>query len=547
MLRLFEHNATSFTTGQIAFLGDASKVRIMQEINTQNDLYFDYPGDDPKAPMIIVNRIVVCEGQAYRIYKVDEENKGILKKSVIARHLLYYDARKYHVPKIPDRINVTPKSIVDEIFQGSKFHVMEQSELPEGLKWVGNDGFRIDFFSVDKTSAFDLMQKLIESCGMGELYMDNYKIALVERVGKETSLRLEVGFNMQDIKVAYETTDMITRLYPYGKDDAPISKENYIDSPNIGIYGRIDGYKDYTDYSDMEELKARAEWEFDPENEERIDVPEIVVSGKFVDLSKLAQYGDVYKVHLGDRVYIVNNGNVIRERIRTIENYPYEPELGNITIGRQRRDLFFLVRHLRWTKRDLDKTTTTNGGTKTNYLDGAINSDQNNIKSENERLKLEGDFLTIRDNKRIRAELGNSSKGFGFWLYDADGNPVIYFDEQGNGTFSGIIRGGKILSDTDIAVNKDANVGRYLRVGYIRSYENENGETIYEWYDDSNIQLGPGASISATNEGANLVFSALSRLELNAASVTKNGAEVATQEYIDEVMRDHVKNYHNIS
>lgn len=533
MLRLFEHNATSFTTGQIAFLGDALKVRIVQEINTQNDLYFDYPGDDPKAPMITVNRIVVCEGQAYRIYKVDEENKGVLKKSVIARHVFYYDARKHHIAKIPDRINVSPKSIVQEAFKGTKFTVLE--ELPDGMRWVGHDGFKIDFFAVDKINSYDLMQKLIESCGMGEFYMDNYNIALVERVGRDTSLRLEVGYNMQHIKVEYEATELVTRLYPYGKDDAPISKDNYIDSPNIGIYGCIEDYRDYTDYADMAELRERAAWEFDPENEERIDVPDVIITGRFVDLSKLAQYGDLYKVRLGDRVSVIHNGYVLRERIKNIENYPYEPEMGSIVIGRSIKNLFFYLRQFRLAKQDQDKTTNTNGGTKTNYLDGAINSDQNNIKSENERLKLEGDLLTIRDNKRIRAELGNSSKGFGFWLYDTDGNPVIYFDEQGNGTFSGIIRGGKILSDTDIAVSKDANVGRYLRIGYISSSLGSDGQVQYQWYDDSNIQLGPGATIHTRNNGDNLALSAMARIELNATSVTKNGVEVATESDIIDI------------
>ena len=70
---------------------------------------------------------------------------------------------------------------------------------------------------------------------------------------------------------------MVTKLYPYGKDDAHIGSVNsgkqYIISENADIYGVREGYRDYTDYIEPSKILRRARWEFDSENEERIDVP----------------------------------------------------------------------------------------------------------------------------------------------------------------------------------------------------------------------------------------------------------------------------------
>ena len=50
-----------------------------------------------------------------------------------------------------------------------------------GLKRVDYSGFKVDFFSMDKTNPYEAVKALIENCGKGEIYADNYKIALVER------------------------------------------------------------------------------------------------------------------------------------------------------------------------------------------------------------------------------------------------------------------------------------------------------------------------------------------------------------------------------
>ena len=92
------------------------------------------------------------------------------------------------------------------------------------------------------------------------------------------------------------------------KDDLTVSSENggkaYIDSPNIEKYGVQEGYKDYSDYTSADKLYRNAKWEFDEDNEDRIDVPQLTISGKLIDLSKLAEYGAAEKLEIGDTVHV---------------------------------------------------------------------------------------------------------------------------------------------------------------------------------------------------------------------------------------------------
>jgi len=98
---------------------------------------------NPKTPLhdgaviISENKIVVCEGQAYRIIKV---SKTIGEKNFIAAecsHVYNADASNIHIQNIPDLIGKTPSYVLGQIFKNTKFSIMTDSELTKvGLKRV---------------------------------------------------------------------------------------------------------------------------------------------------------------------------------------------------------------------------------------------------------------------------------------------------------------------------------------------------------------------------------------------------------------------------
>ena len=433
MLRLFPYNAVSFKNGQIAFLEDAVNVKTSWEINGEYMLDFEYPYTE-KSEEIKENRIVVCEGQAYRIMRVAHEDDGTSLMRVNCLHVFCADARGVHIQNFggtKDTIGANPYKIMELAFSGTRFSLFSESELEAlGMNALGADGFLIDFESVDKTNPYDIVQQIIINSGKGEIYIDNYKVALVEKIGTDKGVKLEISKNLQNVTIERDITNMGTRLYPYGKDDAHIGSVNnniqYIDSLNAGLYGVREGYRDYSDYSEPSDILAHAQWEFDPDNEERIDVPEINISGEFIDLSKLSD-GDLYSISLGDKITVIDKGNHISERIIRLERYPFEPNATNISIGRVKKDLFFYLKQMGLTTKRSNKISTSNGKVSAKSIAGTVNAASAQTAANSNRVTASSGSATasvydamieVKNGSYIKCRIGNSGGKFVFDVYD---------------------------------------------------------------------------------------------------------------------------------
>ena len=403
MLRLFEHDSVSFETGQTATLNDSVNIQVSYEINGNRTLKFDYPMSDEKAALIKENMIVVCEGQAYRIMKLNRSFKGECFLNAQCCHVYNADAPKIHIQNLPDMIGCTPTEIIKRAFSSSPFTFFTDSELEQrGMVRVDYDGFKIDFFSEDKTNPYDVMTAVIKNCGKGEVFADNYKIALVERIGKDNGLRLRLGKNMSNLSVERDITNLVTRLYPYGSNDAHIGSVNggkqYIESANADVYGIREGFADYSDYVSPEKILNRARWEFDSENADRIDVPDINISGDIIDLSRLAEYGDFEKLSIGDTVIVADGDELIRERIIKIKRYPMEPRQTEVSIGRIKKDLFFYLDQMGTLSKRYRKISTGSGKVRAMSIAGNVNVEGIGINSNRDREfsgAVDAPYLTV--------------------------------------------------------------------------------------------------------------------------------------------------------
>ena len=564
-MRLHDRYTDSFETGEV--LNNAYNIKETRILNDTGSIEFDYPYDE-KARLISQNMLVSVNGHIYEISRTTRNTNGTDTLHVYGTPHFVYEAQKAFIPTIGDNIGKSSryvlKQAIDIISEFKKyvgerciFHIMTEAELTaKGMKWVADDKLLIDFFSTDKTNLWDVIKTIIENLGRGEIYHETgidssnnvvCNIAIVERIGTDNGVRLRLEKNMRSISIERNVSDMITRLWAFGSDDLTVSSVNggkaYIDSPNIEKYGVQEGYKDYSDYTSAEKLLRNAKWEFDEDNEDRIDAPQLTISGKLIDLSKLAEYGAAEKLEIGDTVHVFDiDGTEYVQRVIEYQAYPLEPKESNISIGHIRRDFFIELWQTSEKAKKFAKWQTANNSVNIRKVQGTVNTDRNEVQSDNELLKIVGDLLTIKDSQRDRIHIGNdevdNKKQFVFLLYDVDGNPVIFFDEKGNGIFSGTIRGAKIESDTDINVNKDASVGQYLRVGYISSYVNDEGKTIYKWSDESGILLSGYTSIKTTNGGKNLAIGAMSSIELNATKVMQNGNRLLNTDDLKDIMEE---------
>lgn len=490
VLRLHERNATNFETGDI--LNDAVNISEQRKINDIACLQFEYPMDD-KARLIKENMLLTTNGRIYEIVRITRKMDGRDIVQVTAKDMFSRRAQNTFLPNVPDMIGKKTSDVIKKALKtATDFSLYTDEELSAmGMEWVGNDKFLIDFFSTDKTTLWDFLHTVIENSGRGEIYSNGYKFALVERIGCDRGVRLTLDKNMQNIEIERSTEDMITKLYPFGSEDLTIKHakldngqeygKEYILSPNAEIYGVHEGYRDYSDYTEADKVYANALWEFDPDNEERIDIPQITITGKLIDLSKLEEYGDIEKIELGDTVHVYDiDGQEHVQRVIEGTWYPYEARETVISIGHMRRDMFFTLYQLQHKKRELEAVQTANKQIATRKMQGVVNTDRNGVQSDNELLKIVGDLLTIYNNsgkkrlelgnvdgqfalniydetgKLLKIKLGDHGDNYAFAIYDGKGNPAIYMNEQGQVLFTGILE----------TYNK-ASIGKELTIGAI--------------------------------------------------------------------------------
>lgn len=492
-MRLHDRYTDSFETGEV--LNNAYNVKETRILNDTGSLEFDYPYDE-KARLISQNMLVSVNNHIYEISRTTRNMSGTDVLHVYGTPHFVYEAQKAFIPTIGDHIGkssrVVLQAAVDIISKFKKsvgenciFHIMTNAELSEkGMKWVADDELLIDFFSTDKTNLWDVIKTIIENLGRGEIFHETTidsnnnivcNIAIVERIGTDNGVRLRLEKNMQSISIERNVSDMITRLWAFGSDDLTVSSVNggkaYIDSPNIEKYGVQDGYKDYSDYTSADKLYRNAKWEFDEDNEDRIDVPQLTISGKLIDLSKLAEYGAAEKLEIGDTVHVFDiDGTEYVQRVIEYQAYPLEPKESNISIGHIRRDFFIGIWQTEQATKKHSKWQTANNSVNIRKVQGTVNTDRNEVQSDNELLKIVGDLLTIKDtNNRVRVRLGNYNDEFVFIIYDKNKKQAIYLNEDGEGVFAGSIQ-----------TMKDCLIQGMLRVGMAGN--NTKG---IEFYGDS--------------------------------------------------------------
>lgn len=492
-MRLHDRYTDSFETGEV--LNNAYNVKETRILNDTGSIEFDYPYDE-KARLISQNMLVSVNGHIYEISRTTRNMNGADSLHVYGTPHFVYEAQKAFIPTIGDHIGETSRAVLqaavkiisdfkEEVNEKCIFHIMTNAELTaKGMKWVADDELLIDFFSTDKTNLWDVIKTIIENLGRGEIFHETTidsnnnivcNIAIVERIGTDNGVRLRLEKNMQSISIERNVSDMITRLWAFGSDDLTVSSVNggkaYIDSPNIEKYGVQEGYKDYSDYTSADKLYRNAKWEFDENNEDRIDVPQLTISGKLIDLSKLAEYGAAEKLEIGDTVHVFDiDGTEYVQRVIEYQAYPLEPKESNISIGHIRRDFFIGLWQTEQATKKHAKWQTANNSVNIRKVQGTVNTDRNEVQSDNKLLKIVGDLLTIKDiDNRVRVRLGNYNDEFVFIIYDKNKKQAIYLNEDGEGVFAGSIQ-----------TMKDCLIQGMLRVGMAGN--NTKG---IEFYGDS--------------------------------------------------------------
>ncbi len=387
-LRLFERDAKSFDGGALAYLPKAYDVCETREINEDWTLEFKYPLYDARAADLETFRIVVLDGQGFRICRITELRSGSEGAvSVYCRHV-FFDLEKVHVPTIEDMPGVEPYEVLEEADEWADEFPLVASpdgciDFEEGL----DEDFKIDWWTKDKTNVREVLDQVIEYAGCGEIYIDNFSYGLCYELGDgEEKGIIYLGAGLDGVEVESDAADMITRLWAYGENDLTVSSVNptgeaYIESDDIDTWGVFDGWVDFSDETDPDELYNMAKWQFDERNAERLDAPAVTISGTLdaLGIHKDLSCGDTVRVYLKGA-----DGEKTERTLRVIrtEKHPFEPSETTVTIGRMKKDLYLYMRQFNKLGKYYNKVSNSNGDVTTDYLSGVVCTASNVVASD---------------------------------------------------------------------------------------------------------------------------------------------------------------------
>ncbi len=360
-IRIYPHNEKTFKSGGLGAIQNARDVCVSRNISGDCELTFTLHPSDEKMPLLSPENICDIQGQRYRIKTIDDDK--------ITATAIYQDAAYKHIVHIADMIGKSPYEIMCKIFENTPVRVMTVAEVAAlGMEWVTD---LTDFFEVSKVTPLGAMKNLTDTLEKYrhhcELYIDNYNIALVKQIGIDRGARLDTAYNAKEMKVKRDTSELITRLYPYGKEDMPIGKvnnsKNYIESENITTWER-EGYEEFSEIDNPTELKTAAQWLFSADNPDRVDIPKYSVTVSYAQRKdKEIRLGDIVTVI--DRQYNITS----KQRATEVKIYPFEPNKNEVTVGSPPKSIAETFKGMASTSLKYQSTVNERGEVKPSWLE----------------------------------------------------------------------------------------------------------------------------------------------------------------------------------
>lgn len=283
-------------TGEILIgeLEDYISCNVTEVRNGIFDARLVYPAMRLISNNLIKENIIVCKAsdillnQKFRIFNVKKKHSNTIE--VIARHIsfdLLYD--------FIENINIVNQSCeyaLNTIFRNSQFsrHYKGHSDI-----------INAQDYNISMTNCLNAIAgkegSIIDTYGTGaEILRDNENIHVLNRRGHDNGVVIEYGKNLEGFECTEDTTDLITRIYPFAKKSTPDGEttitlnEKFVDSPRINLYSHpyirdVDLTSKFKDDEEITQSKLRliAEKYF---IESKCDIPKLTFNLKPVPLSK---------------------------------------------------------------------------------------------------------------------------------------------------------------------------------------------------------------------------------------------------------------------
>jgi len=540
-LIVYDKFTTNFNNMGLAVLNNARDIKIKEVINGEYLLNFITPITDDKYQYIQPENFVKVEGQLFRVRAITDirDTTGKLESQVQCEHV-YYDAHDCKFFPSVELIGQIPTQILQYAFSGTRF-VVGTVEITTPTDII-----------LDKVYTSDIVAKLVENVG-GELVKDNWTVNLKKKRGNNNGVQFRFGKNNASLKREKKDTNLITRLYPYGKDGLQIAGAlGYIDSPLIGNYDRPRiGHIDYKDIENPDELLTEALKEWTTAEQDGIDKPIVTYSGEFLELKKLKEYGDLEAYGIGDIVRIIDEGlnTDTTQRILEYEYYPYESKRSTVSLSNIKPSVY---------KDNRPSNIIGNTISASNYVDSITDSSKKldpgwfqNIKTKLKTLfnggikdavmHKTGDIWVDNPDNPTKAmgiladgfAIANNKLSNGDWDWKTFGTADGFVaDLIVAGILKAVTVEGCTINGGTINVQTDVNVGNNINLGDITSAEEKN----ITFYNNttvgmsSNIHLDTNGSLSIHGyQALYLGEGGSTEIELSEGEIKLNGSVIGLE------------------
>lgn len=307
---LYETGTTDFSKNGLGFLNDVISANVIDAINGEYSLTFEYPIDSTMSNEIKEGRIVKCKvaDGSYQCFIIKNIVKTYEEMTVKCNHLFYLLLDDFAEDIYPQGLSPKPflEWVLARLNYQLPFTVTSDISSTATARYVRRNAVDIILGDSDNT-----MKSLF---GM-ELDRNNWNIGLKARLGANNGEKLIYGKNINGINVTIDDTGVYTRIMPIGFDGL-LLPELYVDADNIldYPYPRICLYDfpnikyDPNDASAYQTLNDAYQALRDATEElydKGINYPKINIDIDWLELSKTEEYknySSLERVHLGDTI-----------------------------------------------------------------------------------------------------------------------------------------------------------------------------------------------------------------------------------------------------
>jgi phage minor structural protein len=346
MIQIYHASQTDFTVNGIEV--HPSECPFEATINGTWELSMTVPYSDDHWKDIEDNGVVRVRtpygAQLFRIYSKD---KNKFEVSVNA-YPIFLDAKNdtFIYDKRPT--NCDGQTALSTLLNGTKYNGHSNIGVKSTAYWIRKNV--LECIGSDDDNSF------LSRWG-GEVRYDNYDIYIYDRIGADNGMRVEFGFNMNEIEEKIDFSSTVTRIRPVAYNGYQLPEGEFVDSPLRNKYPKdfiseitYDYIKLASDVSGepqdgdvvcdsidslRDELRKAAKKEFE---ENQIDRPSIEYNVSVFDLSrsdKYAEFKSLLKLNLGDTVKVRNRRLDIdtTARVKSIKYDCISQRMDSLTIG----------------------------------------------------------------------------------------------------------------------------------------------------------------------------------------------------------------------